>query len=146
MTPLNSITSRSRGHRNSHLQPLKIWGQMADFTSQQTAWSPSVDLFEDDRKFVLQFEMPGVHQDDLDIDVYEDAVAVRGKRRFSVDEFSTQTMSWEDDSVSFSRRVLLPALAAVDLAECALSNGVLTLTVPKNESAPLQRIPVAFVE
>ena len=98
MTPLNSIASHSRGHRNSHVQPLKIWGQLADVTTQQLPWSPSVDLFEDDHKFVLRFEMPGVQQDDLDIDIYEDAVVVRGNRRFAVDEFPVQSITWESDS------------------------------------------------
>ncbi|MBZ0254590.1 Hsp20/alpha crystallin family protein [bacterium] len=146
MTPLNSFSSRSRGYRTSHAQPLKIWGQMADFSVQRSPWSPSVDLFEDDQQFVLRFEIPGVQQDDLDIDVYEDAVVLSGKRGFGVEEFSNQTITWEGDSAAFSKRVLLPVLSKVDAAEYALHNGVLTVTLPKNESTPLQRIPVAFVE
>ncbi len=146
MTPLNTVASTSRGYRRSHGHPLKIWGQLADLASQQSTWSPSVDLFEDHQKFVLRFEMPGVNQDDLDIDLYEDAVVVKGKRGFDSEGFSIHSISMEDETSAFSKQVLLPSQSDVDQAEFALNNGVLTLTVPKLQTAPLQRIPVKFVE
>ena len=60
-------------------------GRRPDDDAQGTLWQPPVDIFETETEIVLKAEVPGVELDDINVDLDENRVTLRGERRFSDD-------------------------------------------------------------
>ncbi len=83
--------------------------------------------------------VPGMKSDDVNIQVLEDVVRIEGK--FPEDE--NEYLMQELPGGSFRRELRLPALLEADKVEAKISDGVLTLRLPKAESARPKTIKVA---
>lgn len=108
-------------------------------TSPQS-WMPAIDVWETDSELVYAFDLPGMSEDDISIEVHDDTLTVSGERRKSTEERSDRFYRFERRYGTFARAVGLPA--GVDDAKIAASyvDGVLELRVPKPEEAKPRRI------
>jgi len=94
----------------------------------------SVDIFETEDALVIQSAIAGVSAEDLDIYVNSDMVTIRGARSGDARRQSA-TMHFEECFWgAFSRTVMLPASVNPSLATSELKNGVLTITLPKDNN------------
>ena len=82
--------------------------------------------------------MPGLKADDLTINILEDVVTVEGEIKQDENEYLLRELP----SGSFRRSLRLPAPVDADKAEAKIADGVLTLTLPKAESARPKKIKV----
>ncbi len=98
----------------------------------------AVNIREEDDTYVLSALVPGLKSEDLNIQVMEDVVRIEGE--FKQDEH--EYMMSELPSGAFSRALRLPAALDSDKAEAKISDGVLTLRLPKAESALPKKIKV----
>lgn len=97
-------------------------------------FGPSVDLRETDTEFILQADLPGIKQEDLDITVDENVIILKGEtRRDEVREEKGYHFS-ERRYGSFYRTIPLPSEVKSDQAVAKYKNGVLELRVPKAEA------------
>ncbi|MFH1145851.1 MAG: Hsp20/alpha crystallin family protein [bacterium] len=91
----------------------------------------ALDVYQTGRNLVVKAAIAGVNPDDLDIDVERDIVTIRGKRRKSQevkqDDYYYRECHWG----AFSRSIVLPVEVNPDMAEADLTNGILTITLPK---------------
>jgi HSP20 family protein len=92
---------------------------------------PAVDVVEDDQKLELFADVPGVKQEDLDIQVEKDVLTIRGERKGT------------RQAGSFSRAFTLPKHVDVEKIAASLKDGVLTLTLPKRAEAQPRAIKVS---
>jgi HSP20 family protein len=101
--------------------------------------TPAVDIFETSTGLVVVADLPGVHQDGLDLRVDDDVLTIQGRPRV---ESSGDALYREYALYPFFRQFELTE--AVDQSKIAarLQHGVLTLTLPKSEKAKPRRIPV----
>jgi HSP20 family protein len=99
----------------------------------------AVDLREEDEAYVLSALVPGLKAEDLDIKVLNDTVTVEGE--FKADEEAY--LVHELPHGSFSRTLRLPVALQADKAEARIADGILTLRLPKAESARPKTIKVA---
>jgi HSP20 family protein len=107
----------------------------------QAQWSPAVDVFESKGEFVLTMEVPGIERDDVDLQLKEGVLYLRG-RRIPCTEPSKQTYyRLERPSGSFERRFSLPEEIDPAKITAQLNDGVLTVTLPKRRR-PLQPFKV----
>lgn len=108
-------------------------------TSPQS-WVPAIDVWETDSELVYAFDLPGMSEDDISIEVHDDTLTVSGERQRSIEERGDRFYRFERRYGSFARAVGLPA--GVDDAKIAASyvNGVLEIKVPKPEEAKPRRI------
>lgn len=97
-----------------------------------------VNVQEQDDAFVLSALVPGFSADDLNIQVLEDVVRIDGE--FQQDE--NEYLMRELPHGSFSRTLRLPTVIDADHVEAKIADGVLTLTLPKAESAKPKKIQV----
>jgi HSP20 family protein len=97
-----------------------------------------VNIQEQDEAFVLSALVPGFTADDLNIQVLEDVVRIDGE--FKQDE--NQYLMRELPHGSFSRTLRMPTAIDADHVEAKIANGVLTLTLPKAESARPKKIQI----
>ena len=97
-----------------------------------------VNVREEDDAYVLSALVPGIQSDDLTIQVLEDVVRIEGE--YKADE--TEYLVREFPNGAFTRTLRLPAPIDADYVEADISNGVLTLRLPKAESARPKQIKI----
>lgn len=106
-------------------------------------WSPAVDIREESDSFVLHADVPGVDPKDIDISMEEGVLIIKGERARQSDEEKNGYKRVERVRGSFYRRFSLPETADAERITAKSDNGVLTVTIPKQEKAQPRRIPVA---
>ena len=97
-----------------------------------------VNVQEQGDAYVLSALVPGLKADDLNIQVLEDVVRIEGE--YAPDE--NEYLMRELPHGSFTRTLRLPVAIEADAVEAKIADGVLTLTLPKAESARPKRIQV----
>ncbi len=106
-------------------------------------WSPAVDIKEESDGFVLHADVPGVDAKEIDISMEEGMLIIKGERAHESSEEKNGYKRVERVRGSFYRRFSLPETADAERVTAKYDNGVLTVTIPKQEKAQPRRIPVA---
>lgn len=94
-----------------------------------------LDLADHGDEFVVTVDVPGFERDDVSVRLSGETLHVRGEREREVDESAETYIRRERRSRSFDRRVRLPEPTDRDGVNATLNNGVLTITLPKQEPA-----------
>lgn len=104
------------------------------------AWEPPVDIEETDDAFVVEAELPGVKRQDIDVELEDNQLRIRGevKERERVGILRRRTRRTGE----FNYRVSLPGDFDSDKVEAQLDEGILTVRVPKLPAAQKRRIAV----
>ncbi len=97
-----------------------------------------VSVRDEGEAFVLTASIPGVQADNVKIQVLEDVVLIEGE--FSGDE--NEYLVQELPQGAFRRELLMPAPLSADKVEARISDGLLTVRLPKAESARPRTIKV----
>ena len=106
------------------------------------AWTPALDVFETQEKFVITMELPGVSADDVDISVEDSTLLVRGERKFYSEQDEDSFLRIERRFGEFTRSLTLPSTADAEGIQASFDQGVLTIEVPKKEEAKPKRISI----
>lgn len=97
-----------------------------------------VNIREEDEAYVLSALVPGLTADDLNIQVLDDVVRIEGEYKLEESQYLVQ----EIPHGSFMRTLRLPAPIDANHVEAKIADGVLTLTLPKAESAKPKKIKI----
>jgi len=100
-----------------------------------------VDVKAEDDAYVLSATIPGVSAQDLNIQVVNETVTIQGEIKVNRGENENYLLS-ERPSGRFSRVLTLPDQLNASKAEADISNGILTLRIPKSEDAKPKSIKV----
>jgi HSP20 family protein len=108
--------------------------------AEARGWSPLVDIEEADDAYVVEAELPGVKRQDVNIELVGNELTIMGdaKEREHKGALRRQTRR----TGRFAYRVGLPAQVEADNIEASLSDGVLTVRVPKAERAQRKKIEI----
>jgi HSP20 family protein len=116
------------------------------FGSQQSAgiWSPRVEAFQKQDKFIVRAELPGLKKDDVEVNVTEDAITIQGQRKEEHERNEEGFYHSERSYGTFFRSIPLPEGVITDSAEAAFKDGVLEirLQAPPNEVSKGRRIDI----
>ena len=107
--------------------------------------SLGVNIREEDDAYILSALVPGLKADDLNIQVLEDVLRIEGeyKRSSPVDKLNeSEYLLQELPHGSFKRTLRLPTVIDADHVEAKITDGVLTLKLPKAESARPKKINI----
>ena len=116
-------------------------GTGADATSAG-AFSPALDVEENEEQFVIHVELPGVSAEDVEVSLEENVLTIAGERKFYDERTSDGFRRIERHFGRFHRAVRLPDRVAGDHVQATYRDGLLTVTVPKAEEAKPRRIEV----
>jgi HSP20 family protein len=97
-----------------------------------------INVREEDEGYVLSALVPGLNSDELKIQVLDDIVRIEGE--YQADE--SNYLVRELPQGSFSRTLRLPAAIDADHVEAEVTNGLLTLRLPKAESARPKQVRI----
>jgi HSP20 family protein len=101
---------------------------------------PPVDVYEDAHQLVLKLEVPGIRQEDLDVQLENQTLTVKGQRKFEKEEKEENFHRIERRYGSFSRSFTLPQ--TVDTPKATYEHGVLTISLAKKEAAKPKQVKV----
>jgi HSP20 family protein len=103
---------------------------------------PHADVTVGDNDMVLTMDLPGLTADDLDLEVLEGQLIIRGERRRPELAEGTQWALTERSFGRFERRIGLPKGVDADAITASFDNGVLSLIVPKPEALKPRTIQI----
>ena len=105
-------------------------------------FAPSVDIAEDDDRYVVTVELPGSKKEDITVEMKDQVLTIRGEKRNEREEKKEHSRWIERSYGSFSRSFALPANAVADRIKAEFRDGVLTVEVPKAEEAKPKTISI----
>lgn len=109
-----------------------FWGRFDNpFGGSMAAGGPRTDISETDEAMLVSVDLPGLDDTDVEVNVTDDMLTIRGEREEKTDRdgFTAQSRR------SFHRMIPVPPGVDPEKAEAEFKRGVLTVTLPKTEEA-----------
>jgi len=113
-----------------------------DASQLRGAWSPKVDIHENEGHYMIGIEVPGVDQDDISVECHENVVTIKGEKKGYSEEERGPVRHRERHYGAFSRSFRLPADSNEDAVRATHKNGVLTIEIPKVEPSRPTPVPI----
>lgn len=99
------------------------------------AWAPAVDIYETPESIVMKAELPGLGREDIDIQIRDNTLTLKGERRFEKDVKEENYLRIERSYGAFHRAFTLPTTIQQEKIRAVFKDGVLELTLPKGGEA-----------
>jgi HSP20 family protein len=102
-------------------------------------WAPAVDIKEEDKRFLIQADIPGVDPEDIEVQMENGVLTISGKRQAEHEDEKEGYKRIERSFGSFVRRFTLPESADPENIKAKSKNGALEIVVEKREAPTLSR-------
>lgn len=112
----------------------RVGGLFNDVMTATGYGEPAVDLYEDDHNYFARLELPGIAKKDLDIELENAVLTVTGK--------TAAGKGKEASEATFTRSVSVPDGVNAEAVSAAYEDGVLTVTLPKQENRKPRQIAI----
>jgi HSP20 family protein len=112
--------------------------QLARRALQTRQRSLDINVREEEDAYILSALVPGLKPEDLNIQVLEDVLRIQGEYRADENEYLVRELP----NGSFTRTLRLPSVIDADQVEARIADGILTLSLPKAESARPKKISI----
>lgn len=106
------------------------------------AFTPAADVYETDKEFVFEVEVPGYEQKELEIEVIDHTLTIKGQREAEAEKTQERLRLHERLESTFERSFALPVDADSQQLRATFGKAVLTLHVPKMTQAKPRQIPI----
>ncbi len=113
------------------------------FESRMGAFSPKVDVTENDKEIKISAELPGMEEKDIDVSLQKDMLTIKGEKKEEKEDKGKDYYRMERSYGSFSRTIPLPVEVETDKVEAKFKKGVLNITLPKTARAVAEKKKVA---
>ena len=116
------------------------------FDDDQTAtgydWTPAVDIKEEDHRYIIHADVPGIQPEDIDVSLEDDVLTIRGERKLDKEEEKEGYKRIERVRGSFFRRFNLPDTADQNKVTAKCKDGVLEVVIEKQEKVLPKKITI----
>jgi HSP20 family protein len=112
-------------------------------TDQARRWVPPVDLVEAEDHFVLKADLPGLTEDDVNIEVQDGTLTISGERKAEHEQHEKGWYRVERAFGRFNRSLTLPDGVDADRIAASFDHGVLEVRIPKPEQRKPRRIEIS---
>ena len=133
----------------SHYDPLaslraveNAFSRMLTEPQTNRPWAPSVDIYETENELVLKADLPDVDPKEIDVRVENQTLTLAGERKFEAAAHDKGYHRIERSYGNFVRSFAVPSSFDTDKVNAAYKNGVLTVTLPKKETAKPRQIKI----
>ena len=118
----------------------EVWGRTTN--SRRPSFQPRVDIFEDKEAILVQAELPGTKSSEINIQVENNVLTLSGERKLERDDPTSNYHRIERSYGTFTRSFMLPNTVDSTNIEADLTDGVLTLKLPRRAEAQPRKIQV----
>jgi HSP20 family protein len=135
---------------------LTVWDPFADLNrvhreiernffgprTREADFAPAVDVHEDAESLVLRAELPGVKREDIEVAIDGNVLTLKGERKLEKEESGRKYHRIERSFGSFVRQFQLPSNVDSTSVDAKLTDGVLTLRLPKKQELKARKVEV----
>ena len=108
----------------------------------ERAFSPDMEVVETDNAIEVSTELPGIDEKDVEINISDNVLTIRGEKKFEKDEKKKSYRLVERSYGSFERSVALPRGVDASKIKAKMKKGVLKVEVPKPAGASAQQVKI----
>ena len=105
-------------------------------------WVPAVDIKEEDSRFLIHADVPGVNPEDIEVNMENGVLTIKGQKETEKKEEQEGYKRIERSYGTFFRRFTLPDTADAEGIEARSKNGVLEIVIPKQAKVQPKKIAV----
>ena len=113
------------------------------FPSEELVWAPAIDVVEEEDKFSVKVELPGVKEEDVNVTVAGSTLTIEGEKKAESEVKRKGYYYSETTYGSFSRSIIIPSTVSASKIEANYDKGVLEITLPKAPEVKPKKIAVA---
>ncbi len=106
-------------------------------------WAPAVDIAEDQNEIVVKAELPGLKQEDIDIELTGDTLTIKGERKFDDTERKDSYVRIERAYGTFQRSFTIGVPVQNEHVSASYKDGVLEVHLPKSEETKPKKVLVS---
>ncbi len=110
------------------------------------SWSPAVDIYETDDAIILEAELPGMNEKDIEVKIEDNVLTIRGERKFEEERKEENYYRMERFYGTFQRSFTLPSNVDTEKVKAEYKKGILKVTLPKKEQAKPKQIKIEVKE
>lgn len=126
--------------------PSRSWlsGGGLEPSARQGIWSPRIEAFQKGDRFIVRAELPGMKKDDIQVDLSDDALTIRGERREEHEEKREGYYHSERQYGQFHRTIPLPEGTIGESTQASFRDGVLEISMqaPPAEASRGRRVEI----
>ena len=138
-----------------HYKPVNLFNQFNDemnryfsqtresAANQEHDWMPAVDIREEESRYLLAADIPGVDRKNVEITLEEGVLTVKGERNTGTDISEEGYRRRERTHGTFMRQFTLPDTVDAGNISAAVQDGVLEIEIPKQDKPEPRRITVS---
>ena len=142
--PWNVLNQMYKDMENLYSQTGELSGY-EDSAIATSTWVPSVDIKEEENRFVIHADIPGVDPKEIEITMENGVLTIKGERVNETKEERKNYKRIERVRGAFYRRFSLPDTADADKISAIGKHGVLEVVIPKRELAQPRKISVDVI-
>ena len=128
------------------LRDLRVWQERLERLTdhRSDSWTPPIDVYETQDRYVVAAEVPGLAREHIDLALEESRLTIRGQRidRTPNAEDAVHFHQVERGHGAFARTFDFASKIDIESVSADLTNGVLTITLPKAARPPARKIEV----
>ncbi len=128
----------------SQLQRELAHNNAVEGSTATAEWAPAVDIKEEADKFVLHADIPGVKPEEMDINMEDGVLTIKGEKKTEAKTDEEGYKRIERTHGTFYRRFSLPDTANSDAISAQSKHGVLEIIIPKRETIQPKKIQVTL--
>ena len=151
-----TLPIRSRGRSTAVVNPSREFEDIYDRMGQlmnlafgpapvelaDAGWTPLSDLSETDDAYIVKVDVPGVHKDQIDVQMQDRQLSITGEIPEPKDDDGHRQHRRSRRTGRFELHTYLPGDVNADSVRGELTDGVLTVTVPKAETSKPHKIEI----
>jgi HSP20 family protein len=119
-----------------------LFGGEEDSNVVTSSWMPAVDIKEEDNRFLITADVPGVDPKNIEVTMENGVLTIKGERKQESEEERAGYRRIERSRGSFYRRFTMPDTADSDKIGARTRDGVLEIDIPKREAVKPRRIAI----
>ena len=119
------------------------FGDLAFTPALAAAWTPLADISETDDAYLVEVELPGVNKDQVNVDVNDRELVITGEIAEPQEEEGRRRRRRARRTGRFEFRTTLPGDIDPQGISASLSDGILTVRVPKSEAAKPRHVEIS---
>ena len=106
-------------------------------------WAPSVDIEEEDDRYLIKADLPGVDKKDIEVKLEDGVLSIRGEKQTETESGKgTKRHRTERFHGTFARSFTLPDAVKAEKVDASYKDGVLKLLIPKAEAVKPRAIDI----
>lgn len=115
---------------------------MSTQSKEASILNPEVDIYEKNDEVVIEMDIPGITKDELEINVEDDVLSIKGQKKIEREEKDRDYHRYERSCGTFQRYFRLPDYVKAEEIKAKYEDGVLKIELPKKEEVKKEALKV----